>query len=180
MDLETDEIVHSELCKLSVRKKCKNCRSEYERLRKQVQRKRKYDEIKDTRSVAARKRSKHCELFCPDCKDKSKKQLCDKCRNKYNRVTTANSYKAKKTVKLTQPTETSEHVTQTMQSNLQNSPALPEQLSFPRTFVASKRKSIYSDDMCPVCKKKKHKDFCDECKAAYNCAKTKNTYRVKK
>ena len=71
---------------LSRGKKCKTCKTAHERERKALYRQKQYDLIKETRSVAAQKRSIYQNVLCIDCIDKKRKKYCEKCKVSYKKA----------------------------------------------------------------------------------------------
>ena len=83
-----DIIMHSEGCETAtVRSKCKQCLTKYERERKRNLRLKRAANIKVTRSVINKTGSKYKHILCINCKDKHiRKKLCSECQLKYGRA----------------------------------------------------------------------------------------------
>ena len=80
--------IYSDVCfNVSIRRKCKLCRNEYNRNQKRSLKKKVADELRKTRSFTIQKRLKYADVCCNECKDKTSYNcLCELCKKQYKKT----------------------------------------------------------------------------------------------
>ena len=167
-------IVHLDKCCVgkSVRKSCLKCKRQYKRDNHRRVTQLKSEQIPNTRNVTIKKRSKYYEVLCAFCKEKTKKDLCSKCKRNYDCAKNNNYRKFKKKQQPKNKSDTTEQPNQTNSYNPNSIDSVIQECDV-NINNRPKRKSIYYDVLCNNCKGKIKKLYCRECKLAYDRAKKK-------
>ncbi|CAL4246563.1 unnamed protein product, partial [Meganyctiphanes norvegica] len=177
-------IEHSELCQtLSIRKKCGQCRKDYNRENKRHLRRMKEEKTIKTRSVTNNKGSKYSSVLCIDCKDKKQKDFCRECHLEYfkakQKVHNRNAKKQKSILKeVTQvqsdPSKAiNENFVSQIESNEQSIQVQPSTISNSMCQLVNENESY-------CCEQSNHTDRPDISKLPNKANKGKNTKVTKK
>ncbi|CAL4062212.1 unnamed protein product, partial [Meganyctiphanes norvegica] len=175
-------IEHSELCQtLSIRKKCVQCRKDYNREYRQNLRRKKKENIIKTRSVTIDKGSKYASVLCIDCKEKKLKDFCHECHLKYfNAKQKVHKAKKRKSI-LKEVTQVQSDPSKAINENLFCQIESNEQsIQVQPSTVSNSMCQLVNENESYCCEQSNHTDRPDNSKLPNETNKCKNTMVNKK
>ena len=185
--------------KTIIRERCEVCIKKYNAVNRALNRKKKKDLIKETRSVVDKKRSIYSKILCDLCKEKQVKEFCPDCKNKYGCAKRNKSYRNKVEIAkennrptvINQPNQTNQpnQIDQQNPFNVVSSGSISAgdndseivcSVDSSSADINNKRLSMYANLFCKACQTKSHKELCPECKLEYSRVTTNKSYAKNK